>query len=83
MLKVTVTAATTLLASLALFAQTQTRCLQVGRLAQRLTSRKILQHLSAKRDWCCSEAELEVCTRNLLGETFGAFVNRASALHLV
>src|SRR4029079_6427727 len=41
MLKVTTTiAATTLLASSALFAETQTRCLQVGRLAQRLTSRR-------------------------------------------
>jgi len=43
---------------------------------------KIVQNLSrwrkAKRDWCCSEAELEVHTRNLLGETFGAFVTRAS-----
>jgi len=43
---------------------------------------KILENLSrwrkAQRDWCSSEAELEVCSGNLLGETVDAFVLRAS-----
>jgi hypothetical protein len=43
---------------------------------------KILENLSrwrkAQRDWCCSEAELDVYTRNFLGETVETFVTRAS-----